>query len=354
MGALGDRFGRKRVLDAGLLVFAAASATAAWAQSPEMLIAARAVLGIAAAMIMPATLSIVTAIFPPAERSRAIGVWAAMTGIGLVVGPAVGGWLLDSFWWGSVFLINVPVIGIALVGGLLLVPESQDPAATPLDPLGAVLSISGLSALVYAIIEAPNVGWTDARTLGAFGLAAVLLTFLVWWELRSAHPMLQLDFFRDARFSAASVTLMLAMFAMFGTVFLLTQHLQFVLGYTAAQTGWRVMPIATLAIGAPLATGIAERVGTKAVVATGLVIVAGGLWRIATVDVGEGYPPIGWALAVVGIGLGATMAPATHSVMGSVPAGRRGVGSATNSATRQVGDALGVAVLGSMLSSSYR
>jgi EmrB/QacA subfamily drug resistance transporter len=354
MGALADRFGRRRILDIGLLIFVASSVAAAWSQSPEMLIAARAAMGVGSAMIMPATLSTVTAIFPESERGRAIGVWAAMAGIGLVVGPAIGGWLLDNFWWGAVFLVNVPVVAVALIAGRLLVPESRDRTATPLDPFGAVLSTAGLSLLVFAVIEAPDEGWSDPLIVGALVAGAVLVAAFLWWQVRARHPMLHLDLFRDRRFSAASATLMLATFAMFGTIFLLTQYLQFVLGYTALETGWRVMPVAALALGAPLGTRISERVGTKIVVAVGLLIVAGGLWRISAVEPGDGYAPIGWALAAVGVGIGATVAPATDSIMGSVPPDRTGVGSATNSTTRQIGGALGVAVLGSVLSSVYR
>jgi EmrB/QacA subfamily drug resistance transporter len=239
MGAMGDRFGRKRVLNLGLLVFVAASAASAWAGSAEVLIGARAALGVGAAMIFPATLSIITAMFPPTQRGRAIGAWAAMAGLGVVLGPVVGGWLLDRFWWGSVFLINVPVVAVVLLAGWLLVPESKDPAATRLDPAGAVLSTAGVAALVYGLIEAPDNGWTDPLTLGAFALAALLLAAFVAWQRRTSHPMLQLALFRNPRFSAAST---LAFFAVFGALFVLTQHLQFVLGYTPLQAGLRVMP----------------------------------------------------------------------------------------------------------------
>jgi EmrB/QacA subfamily drug resistance transporter len=354
MGALGDRYGRKRVLDLGLLVFVAASLAAAWAGSAELLIAARAAMGVGGAMIMPATLSIITDIFPSEERGRAIGAWAAMAGIGIVLGPVVGGWLLEHYWWGSVFLINLPVVATALLAGLALVPESRDPQATPLDPLGALLSVAGLTALVYGIIEAPDRGWADAQTLRSFGIAAVLLAVFVAWERRTPHPMLHLSFFRNPRFSAASAAITLVFFALFGTIFVLTQHLQFVLGYTALEAGWRVLPVATLVVGAPLAARIAERAGTKLVVATGLAVIAGGLWLLSGVDAADGYPPIAWALAVMGIGMGATMAPATESIMGSLPLAKAGVGSAMNDTTRQVGGALGVAVVGSVLTSSYR
>jgi EmrB/QacA subfamily drug resistance transporter len=353
MGALGDRFGRKVALDAGLVIFVVSSVASAFAGSAEMLIATRALMGIGGALIMPSTLSIITATFPSEERGRAIAAWAAMAGLGIIAGPVIGGWLLEHFWWGSVFLVNVPVVGLALIVGLRLVPESRDPNATPLDPVGALLSIAGLTALVYGIIEAPENGWTDSITLSAVGIAAVLLAVFVAWELRSAHPMLQMSFFRNPRFSAASIAITLIFFAMFGSIFVLTQHLQFVLGYSALEAGLRITPFATLVLAAPVAARIVERIGTKAVVAAGLTIVGVGLTLIASVGVGDGYAPIGWSLAVIGIGMGATMAPATDSIMGSLPLAKAGVGSAMNDTTRMVGGALGVAVIGSALSSAY-
>jgi EmrB/QacA subfamily drug resistance transporter len=353
MGALGDRFGRKLALDAGLVIFVASSVASAFAGSAEMLIATRALMGIGGALIMPSTLSIITATFPSGERGRAIAAWAAMAGLGIIAGPVIGGWLLGHFWWGSVFLVNVPVVGLALIAGLPLVPESKDPNATPLDPVGALLSIAGLTALVYGIIEAPENGWTDSITLSAFGIAAVLLVVFVAWELRTAHPMLQMSFFRNPRFSAASVAITLIFFALFGSIFVLTQHLQFVLGYSALEAGLRITPFATLVLSAPIAARIVERIGTKAVVAAGLTIAGVGLTLIASVDVGDGYVPIGWSLAMIGIGMGATMAPATDSIMGSLPLPKAGVGSAMNDTTRMVGGALGVAVIGSALSSAY-
>jgi EmrB/QacA subfamily drug resistance transporter len=353
MGALGDRFGRKLALDAGLLVFVAASAASAFAGSAEVLIAARAAMGIGAALIMPATLSIITNIFPPTERGRAIGVWAGMAALGVVMGPVVGGWLLEHFWWGSVFLINLPVVALALLAGWPLVPNSRDPSATPLDPTGAALSVAALVTLVYGIIQAPEDGWTDPVVLGAFGVAAVLAVAFIWWERRIQHPMLPMGFFRDPRFSAASGAIAMAFFALFGSVFLLTQHLQFVLGYTPLQAGVRILPVAALAVAAPLAARLTEGIGAKLVVAAGLLVVAGALWVLSTVQLGDGYGRVAAALALLGIGMGLVVAPATESIMGSVPLAKAGVGSAMNDTTRQVGGALGVAVLGSILAASY-
>jgi EmrB/QacA subfamily drug resistance transporter len=353
MGALGDRFGRKLTLNAGLLVFMAGSGASAFAGSPEVLIAARAAMGIGAALIMPSTLSIITNIFPPTERGRAIGVWTGMAGLGIVLGPVVGGWLLEGFWWGSVFLVNLPVVALTIGAGWPLVPESRDPNATPLDPIGAALSVAALVMLVYGIIQAPEDGWSDPRILAAFGVAAVLSVAFIWWERRLQHPMLRTEFFRNPRFSAASGAIAMAFFALFGSVFLLTQHLQFVLGYTPLQAGVRILPVATLVVAAPLAARLAERLGTKLVVAAGLLIVASSLWLLSTVEIGDGYGRVAAMLALLGIGMGFTMAPATESIMGSLPPAKAGVGSAMNDTTRQVGGALGVAVLGSILAAGY-
>jgi EmrB/QacA subfamily drug resistance transporter len=252
-----------------------------------------------------------------------------------------------------VFLINVFVVAAAIVLGYFLIPESKDPAATPLDPVGAGLSIVGLVALVYAIIEAPAKGWTDPIVLAAFGAAAVLIVVFLWWESRVEHPMLQLGFFENPRFSAASVAITLVFFAMFGTVFLNTQYLQFVLGYSPLEAGFRVMPVATMIVAAPLSARFAERFGTKKVVTTGLVIVSIAMSILATITVDTGYGRVALALAVLGLGMGTAMAPATESIMGSLPLAKAGVGSAMNDTTRQIGGALGVAILGSILASSY-
>lgn len=353
MGALGDRFGRKLALNAGLILFGAASIAAAYVDTASGLIAARSVMGIGGALIMPSTLSIITNVFEGPERGRAIAAWAAVAGLGIVIGPALGGWLLENFWWGSVFLINVFIVLAALIAGWFLVPESKDPEATPLDPLGALLSIGGLVSLVYGIIEAPSEGWTSAPVMIAFGSAAVLLALFLWWETRTEHPMLKLSFFENPRFSAAAGAITLVFFAMFGTVFLLTQYLQFVLEFTPLEAGIRVMPVATMVVAAPLSARFTERFGTKRVVASGLVIVAGAMSVLALIDTASGYGHVALAIALLGIGMGTAMAPATDSVMGSLPLAKAGVGSAMNDTTRQVGGALGVAILGSILASSY-
>ena len=353
MGALGDRFGRKLALNAGLILFGGASVFAAFADSANALILARALMGIGGALIMPSTLSIITNIFTGAERGRAIAAWAAVAGLGIVVGPALGGWLLEHFWWGSVFLINVFVAGAAIFFGWFLVPESRDPDATPLDPIGALLSIVGLVSLVYSIIEAPAKGWTDPVVIGGFVVSVVLIGAFLWWEYRTEHPMLRLEFFKNPRFSAASGAITLVFFAMFGSIFLLTQYLQFVLGFTPLEAGIRVMPIATMIISAPVSARLVEKIGTKIVVTTGLLVVSGSMAWLALVQADSGYGHVAGTLVFLGIGMGMAMAPATESIMGSLPLAKAGVGSAMNDTTRQIGGALGVAILGSILASVY-
>ncbi|MGI8810270.1 MAG: MFS transporter [Acidimicrobiales bacterium] len=354
-GSLGDRFGRRRGLSIGLLVFGAGSVASALAGSAEQLIATRALMGIGGALIMPATLSIISNVFTvPAERARAIAVWAGFSAMGIAIGPLSGGWLLEHFWWGSVFMVNIPIVGLALTGGRLLVPESKDPSPPGLDPIGALLSIAGLVTLVWAIIEAPALGWTDPTTLAAFGAAAVLIGGFVAWERHSDHPMLDVGFFANPRFSAASTAVTLVFFALFGSTFLQTQYLQFVLGYGALEAGLRVAPIAlVLMVAAPTSARLVERIGTKVVVATGLAVVSAALVLLSFATVTSGYGPVLAHLLIMGLGMGMTMAPATESIMGSLPRAKAGVGSAVNDTTRQIGGALGVAILGSLLASTY-
>ena len=355
MGSLGDRYGRKPALSLGLLIMGSASAISAWSSDPEQLIFWRAVMGVGGALIMPATLSILTNVFTDhRERARAIAIWAGTSGMAVAIGPVTGGWLLDHFWWGSVFLVNVPVVIVALVAGYWLIPNSKDPNPPALDPLGALLSISGLVTLVWAIIEAPQKGWTDGVILVAFGVAVVLLGAFGLHEKRSDHPMLDVEFFRNPRFSAASGAITMTFFAMFGTLFLFTQYMQFVLGYSPLATGVRFIPMAAVTmVVAPSSARIVERVGTKAVVATGLGLTSLALALGTFLTADGGYLPLLGVLLVMSVGMGLTMAPATESIMGSLPLAKAGVGSAVNDTTRQVGGALGVAVMGSLLASAY-
>jgi EmrB/QacA subfamily drug resistance transporter len=353
-GSLSDRYGRRDALAAGLVVFGIGSTLSAFAGSTNVLIATRALMGVGGALIMPSTLSILTNIFPANERSRAIGIWAGVSGLGIAIGPIVGGWLLEHFWWGSVFLVNVPVVIVALVAGRLIVPNSKDPDPGALDPVGAVLSIAGLVSLVYGIIEAPSHGWTSGQTLATFAIAAVMLVAFAVWELRSDHPMLDVTFFENPRFTAANLSIVLVFFALFGSLFFLTQYLQFVLGYTPLQAGLRVAPIAlVLMVSAPLAGRFVSRVGNKVLVASGMTAVAIGLGFLGTITVSSGYPRVLIALVILGLGMGTAMVPATESIMGSLPLAKAGLGSAMNDTTRQIGGALGVAILGSVFASSY-
>ncbi len=354
-GMLADRLGRRGTLQVGLGVFGLGSITAAFANSAGMLISARAVMGVGGAAIMPPTLSILTNVFTDArERARAIGLWAAVAGLGIAIGPVTGGWLLEHFWWGSVFLVNLPVVAVALLAGRLLVPTSRDPSPRRLDPAGTVLSFVGLAGLLYGIIEAPSQGWTHGPVVAAFAIGTVVLATFVVWELHTDHPMLDMRLFENPRFTGASVAIMLVFFALFGTLFLLTQYLQFVLGYDPLRAGLAVAPVAlALLVTAPLTPFLTARVGTKVMVTTGLVIVSAGLAILSTAGVSSGYGLVLATILILGVGMGLATAPATDSVMGSIPLARAGVGSAVNDTTRLVGGSLGVAILGTILSASY-
>jgi EmrB/QacA subfamily drug resistance transporter len=353
-GSLGDRFGRRPALQFGLVVFGLGSLASAMADSAGALIASRGFMGIGGAFIMPATLSIITNVFPARERGKAIGVWAATAGVAVALGPLTGGFLLEHFYWGSVFLVNLPVVTIGLVAGVFLVPDSKDPSAPRLDPIGAVLSILGLTALLFAIIEAPENGWTDPVTIAGFMIGAVLVGAFAWWERHTDHPMLDFTFFTNPRFSAASAAITVTFFAMFGSLFVFSQYLQFVLGYTPLQTGVRLLAFAVpMIIIAPLSARFVHRLGTKRVVAAGMILTATGLVLLSFTAGQTTYGAIAWRMVVLASGLALTMAPATESIMGSLPLAKAGVGSAVNDTTRQVGGALGVAVLGSVFTSIY-
>lgn len=354
MGSLGDRFGRKLTLQVGLVIFGVASIFAAYSGSSEELIITRAVMGIGGALIMPATLSIITDVFPREELGKAIGIWAGTAAFGIGIGPALGGWLIEQFWWGSVFFINGPIVLVALAAGIFLVPRSRDPQPPRIDLPGAVLSITTLTALVYSIIEAPARGWLDPVVLIGFGLAALLGALFVIQELRSDHPMLNLDFFRNPRFSAGAGAIMMAFFAMFGVIFILTQYLQFVHGYTALQAGIRIAPFAIgMMLGAANSHRVVRKLGTNKVVAGGLLLLAVMLASFALWEVDTSYWVILVSVFLMSFGMANVMAPSTDAVMGAVPLAKAGVGSAMNDTTRMVGGALGVAIIGSILNSIY-
>ena len=355
-GSLGDHVGRKRVFLAGLGVFAVGSALSAFAGSTSGLVAARAFMGVGGAAVMPSTLSILTNVFTaPRDRARAIGIWSGTNGLGLALGPLVGGWLLAHFWWGSVFLINVPIALVAALIAFVVVPDSRNSDAAAPDFVGAIASLVGVALLLWGIIEAPGRGWLSASIVVAIAGSVVVVSGLVWWERRSTHPLVELSFFHSRRFSVAMGGLGLAVFALAGTMFLLTQYLQFSLGYSAFATGLRITPIAiVLIVVAAFSTTLTRYVGTKVVVFAAMVLIALGLQLLSAVTVPTTYLDALPAFFLLGIGSGLAIAPCTDSVMGSVPVELAGVGSATNSTALQIGSALGVAVLGSLLNTRYQ
>ena len=355
-GGLGDKFGRKRALIVGLLVFGATSAFAGAAGSSSTLIAARALMGVGAALIFPATLAIITNMFrEPGERARAIGIWSAVSGMAVAAGPITGGWLLEHFWWGSVFFVNVPIAAIVAVAAWMIVPESRERDAPPLDKLGIVLSIASITALVFTIIQAPEWGWASTTTLAGFGVAALLLTAFVGWERHVEHPMLPVTIFTNLRFSAASVAITSAFFALFGFIFLITQYFQLIRGYGPLEAGLRTLPVAfSIAAASVLAPRLVHRFGTTKVVRGGLALLATAfIWIALRVEVDTPYLEIVGQMILLGAGLGSTTAPATESIMGSLVTDKAGVGSAVNDTTRELGGTLGVAIIGSVFSSVY-
>ena len=354
-GSIGDRFGRYRGLAVGLAVFGTGSTLSAFATDANVLIGTRALMGIGGAFIMPSTLSILTNVFTDSrERGKAIGIWAGVSALGLGIGPISGGFLLTHFWWGSVFLVNVPFVIGGLVFGFLLVPESKDESAPRLDPGGAILSILGLAGVLWAVIEAPTRGWTSPAVVGGFVVGGLLLVAFFVWESRTSHPMLDLAFFKNPRFTAASGAITLTFLSLFGVIFLLTQYLQLVLDYSTIEAGAVLLPqAAVIMVAAPLSSIWVQRFGNKVVVAAGLGIVAISMALLTTLDTNTGVLHVIVVTVVLGLGMGNVMAPATDSIMGSLPRAKAGVGSAVNDTTRQVGGAVGVALFGSLLASKY-
>jgi MFS transporter, DHA2 family, multidrug resistance protein len=354
-GAIGDRFGRRRALLAGLGVFGLGTFIGGVATSSSQLIVGRAVMGIGAAFIMPATLSIITAIFPPHERTRAIAIWAGFAGAGASIGPVITGGLLEGFWWGSTLLVNVPIV-VAIVGAVMLfAPDSRDDTKTPLDPVGALLSLVGLSTLIFGIIQGPEDGWASTTVLGSFLVAGVALSLFVAWERRSDHPMLPLTLFRDRRFSTGSGVITVAFFVMFGFFFLVTQYFQFGRGYSPLEAGLAGLPPALAFIAfSPRSAALAQRYGAARVMAAGLAIVAGGFALLSTLSPDTPYVVIAGALALLGAGMAITVAPATGEIMTSVPMSKAGVGSAVNDTTRELGGAFGIALMGTIANTAYR
>jgi MFS transporter, DHA2 family, multidrug resistance protein len=355
-GVLGDRFGRKRVLLIGLAVFGATSALSAFSQSSGQLIGARALMGIGAAAVLPQTLSIITNVFEPEERGRAIGVWAGFSGLAIAIGPVTGGFLLEHFWWGSVFLINVPVVIVGMVAIAVLVPESKDPQPGRVDPAGVLLSIAGLVLLVYGIIKGgQTTEWASPQVLGTMLAGLALLALFVLVERRSDHPSLDISLFRQAQFSAATAAIGLAFFALMGVTFYLSFYLQAVRGYSALEAGLCLLSVAgAIAFAAPRSGRLAQRYGARAVCGTGLTVVAITFASFRFIEADTALWVVLVLLFVQGLGMGNVMAPATNSVMSAVPRHKAGAGSAVSTTIRQVGGAFGVAILGSLLSASYR
>jgi MFS transporter, DHA2 family, integral membrane protein len=354
-GALGDRFGRKKALLSGLAVFGVGAMVSGFAGSASVIIVGRGIQGIGAALVMPATLSLITAIFPPEERQRAIATWVGFAGAGGAIGPIVSGALLERFWWGSAFLVNVPVIIVTAVAVALYSPESRDDAATPLDPRGALLSLTGLGALLFGIIEGPERGWTDPFVVATFVAAAGLLTLFVLWERIAEHPMLPLKFFGDRRFSVGSAVVTTSFFVMFGFFFLFSMYLQFARGYSPLDAGLATLPMAaTFMIVSPRSAGLVERLGSGTTITIGFLVIAAGMGGLALVGVGTPYLALVAILVLLATGMSIVAAPATTGIMSSVPLSKAGVGSAMNDTTREVGGALGIAVFGSIVNSGYR
>ncbi len=354
-GSLGDRFGRRRMLVIGLLTFIVGSLAAVVAPDATALTASRGLMGIGGAFIMPSTLSILVQVFPDRrERAQAIGIWAAVAGVGVALGPIVGGLLLERFSWHAIFWVNPPIAAAVLVAVVALVPESRDPARPQLDPLGAVLSAAGLILLVTTVIELPESG-LDAFTI-ATGLGAIaLLAGFVWWQGRASRPMLPMTLFRAPLFSAAIITVGLVYFALMGAMFFLPQFLQLVQGMSPLQSGLAMLPAALAMLTASLlSAGLADRLGTRRVVTIGLGLVTVGLLAFSFLEPGTPYGVIGAMLALVGLGLGTALPQATNGVLASVPAERAGMGSAVNDAVAELGGSFGVAILGAAMSITYR
>ena len=353
-GALGDRFGRRRVMLVGLVVFGTGSLASAFAPSADALILLRAAMGIGGALIVPSTLSVTASVFTIEERPKAIGIWTGVSGLGIVAGPILAGWLLEHFAWGAIFLINVPVVAISLAGVLALVPEGRSPGAARLDLPGTLLSVGGLIGLVYGVIEAPANGWTSSTELAIFGLAGLLLTGFVVRELTTPEPLLDVRMLVQPAFGAATLAVLLTSFGLFGSMFFLSQYLQGVLAFGTMETGISILPLAiALAIFSPGGMALAGRFGTKSTVAAGMAAVAAGLLVLRMAGTSDGYPFVAVTLFLVGGGMGLAMTPLTVIMVRAMPRSKQGVASAINSTARELGGAMGVAVLGSLSAPIY-
>ncbi|MER7182789.1 MFS transporter [Streptomyces hyaluromycini] len=354
-GLLGDRFGRRRMLVVGLLIFLAGSVLGSLAGDVNWVIAARAAMGVGAALVMPLAISVLPSLFGPAERTRAVGIVSAASALGLPLGPIIGGFLLNHFWWGSVFLINVPMAAIGVAACVFLLPETSDPASPRVDALSTALTAIGLGALVYAIIEAPDRGWGDPLVLALFAVAVVLVTALVLRERRAHRPMLDMGLLTHRGFLLNTLAATLVMFVLSGLLFVLPQYLQAVLGNDAFGTGLRLLPMmGGLIIAARAAQPVVARFGARAVVAAGLVVLAFAALLGSRTSVSDGYGFTALWLSIAGLGFGFSVVPSMDGALGALPADRAGSGSGLLMTTRQVGGAIGIALLGSLLASTFR
>ena len=355
-GHFGDRFGRRGALALGLILFGATSALAAFATSAGGLIGVRALMGVGAALVFPATLAILMNVFTDKkQRAAAIGIWSGATGMAVAAGPVAGGFLLEHFWWGSVFLVNVPIVVVAVVAVMFVVPTSKDPDSGRMDWFGLVLSVASIGLLVWSIIEGPRLGWTSAAIVAGGLSALALLALFIWWERRVSHPLLDVGLFSNARFSAASVTIATAFFGLFGFIFMITQYMQLVLGYSPLEAGVRTVPFAvSTGICSPLSIALMHRFGSKLVVFGGLALMSIGFVMASTLSVDSSYlSNVLPSMVVMACGLGLTTSPATEAIMGALPVDKAGVGSAVNDTTRELGGTLGVAIVGSVFASLY-
>ncbi|WP_415925782.1 MFS transporter, partial [Streptomyces scabiei] len=353
-GSAADRYGRKRMLAAGLALFGAGSLVAGLADSTGQLIAARAGMGVGGALLFTTTLAVVMQIFTPEQQPKAIGVWAAVNSLGFAAGPLIGGFMLNHFWWGAIFLINLPVAALGLVAVVSMVPESKNPQGERPDLLGALLSTIGMTSLVFAIISGPAHGWTSARVLVSAAVAAVVLTLFAYWESRIPYPMLDLAFFRNRRFTGAVAGAVLVTFGMAGALFLLTQQLQFVLGYGPLEAGLRTAPLALTVVAlnfTGLSAKVMVRLGGPLSVLVGMVSVAAGLVSIALAA--DGYAGMLAGLLLIGVGAAVASPAMAHAIMSSIPPAKAGVGAGLNGTVAEFGNGLGVAVLGAVLTAQF-
>jgi EmrB/QacA subfamily drug resistance transporter len=353
-GALGDRFGRRRVMLIGLVIFGCGSLASAFAPSAETVIFLRAGMGVGGALILPSTLSVTASVFTSEERPKAIGIWTGVSGLGIVAGPVLAGWLLEHFAWGSIFLVNVPVVLVSLVGAIAIVPEGRSSDAAKLDLPGAVLSTGGLIAAVYGVIEAPLNGWTSPLELAVFAMAGLFLAGFVLRELATQEPLLDVRLLLQPAFGSAALAVLLTSFGLFGSMFFLSQYLQGVLGFGTVETGFSILPVAiAVAVFSPGGMAAARVFGARMTVVSGVAAVAAGLLVLRFAGATDGYPCVAASLFLVGGGMGFAMSPLTVVMIRALPRSKQGVASAINSTARELGGALGVAILGSLSAPVY-